>query len=79
MPPFLVRLPQTDGILAGIAYLRLQLSPGQDEVGLFVEPLLACDAVAILGLTGCIVPVAQVFKIVVDLLVQGRNGLEIAH
>ena len=79
MVPFLVRLPQADGLPACIAYLRLQLSPGQDEVSLFVEPLLACDAVAILGLTGCIVPVAQVFKIVVDLLVQGRNGLEIAH
>ena len=60
-------------------YLRFQLSQGQDETGLLVEPLLACQPVALFGLAGRIAPVAQILKRVVDPLIQGRDGLEIAH
>ena len=78
--PVRVRLPQADCIPAGLPpYLRFQLSQGQDETGLLVEPLLACQPVALFGLAGRIAPVAQILKRVVDPLIQGRDGLEIAH
>ena len=59
--------PRTDGIPAGLGHLRFQLSPSENEIGLLVEPLLTCDAVALFGLARRVVPIAQVFKRVVDL------------
>ena len=60
-------------------YLRFQLPPGRGETGLLVEPPPACQPVALFGLAGRIAPVAQILKRVVDPLIQGRDGLDIAH
>ena len=80
MSPVRVRLPRADGIPAGLPpYLRFQLPPGRGETGLLVEPPPACQPVALFGLAGRIAPVAQILKRVVDPLIQGRDGLDIAH
>ena len=79
LAPFLVRLPQTNGVPAGFAHLRFQLSPGENEVGLLVEPLLTRDAIALLGFARRVVPFAQVFKKVVYLQERGGDGLQIPH
>ena len=41
VPPFPLRVPQPNGVPAGVAYPRFQLSPGQNEIRLLVESLLA--------------------------------------
>ena len=79
MPPFIVRSSQPNSIPAGLAYLRFQLSPCQNEVGLLVQPLLASDAITLGHLACCIVSVAQLVKKVVDLCIQFRDRLQIPH
>ena len=76
IPPLLVCLSQVDSIPASLIYLCFQLSPSQNKASLLVELLLIFDAAALLGLFSL---VAQAFKKVVDLLVQGSDGIDVAH
>ena len=57
-----MRLSVPDGVPAGLACVRLQLAPGQHEIRLIIDFLLARNAVALISLASCIVAFEQVFQ-----------------
>ena len=79
MPPVTVPLRVANGVPTCLLYFRLQLAPRKHEVRLIVYSLLVGDTVPLGILTGCFPRVTQGFEKIVNLFVQGRNGLDVSH
>ena len=79
MPPILMRLPGADGLPARLVDVRLQLPPGQHEIGLVVDAPLSPGGIRARSVAIPVLGVAQGSQMKIRALVHGRNRLKAAH